>query len=552
MKNRWTIVVAALLALVVVVSMSGCAALGGVGALALDAFLGSDSGEAEMSRPAEVDTSRILVAPVGDVDEDDALTALELTLGRLYETVSPSVVHISVKQKVEFGYGIPSTPFGFGMPEDYQYQRASGSGFVWDDEGHVVTNNHVVEKADEITVQFSDGSIAEATVVGTDPDSDLAVIKVEGVADQLVPVAMGDSTQVKVGQLAVAIGNPFSLDNSLSVGFVSALGRSLSVDARDGSGASYSIPDIIQTDAAINPGNSGGVLINRYGQVIGVTTAIVSPVEASVGVGFAVPSVIVNKVVPHLIEDGHYADPWIGISGVSMTPDLALAMDLEAGQRGALVLEVTPDSPADEADVRGSDRIVTLDGHEQYVGGDIIIGIEDEPVLNFDDLVRYLSRYAEVGDTITLTVLRDGREKEIQVTLQERPGTSEQQIAVREARGAVEDRAWLGVQGVTLVPDLAEAMGLDRDQTGVLVLRVVADSPADEAGLAGGYRPTSVNGHRIVLGGDVIVAWDGEEIEDWEALQNALAEAAPGDEVTLTVLRDGEALEVELTLVAAN
>lgn len=549
MKRRWVTVAVALLAVLTLIVVTGCAALGSVGALALDGAL--DTGVLSNSEQeiVPVDTSREPVQPASDA-EGDVIGALETTLQQLYEEVSPSVVYISVVQDVGSIQSMPGLPFGEELPEEYRYQRASGSGFVWDDQGYIVTNNHVVENADEITVKFSDGTVVEATVVGTDPDSDLAVIKVDADADSLVPVAMGDSTQLHVGQLAVAIGNPFSLDNSLTVGFVSALGRSLSVDANDGSGASYSIPDIIQTDAAINPGNSGGVLVNRYGQVIGVTTAIISPVEASVGVGFAVPSVIVNKVVPRLIQDGHFPDPWIGISGLSMTPDLAEAMDLDTDQRGVLVIEVTPGSPADDAGIRGSDRSVVLDGYEQAIGGDIIIAIEDEPVATFDDLVRYLGRYTVVGDTITLTALRDGRSVTLSLTLEERPGTSEAQLASDRENQARTQQTWLGVQGVTLTPEAAEAMDLDTDQTGVLVLRVVADSPADEAGLAGGYKPTTVDGERILLGGDVIVAWDGVLIESWEDLQDHLTDASPEDEITLTIVRDGESMDVDVALMS--
>jgi serine protease Do len=302
------------------------------------------------------------------------------------------------------------------------YQRGSGSGFVWDEAGHIVTNNHVVEGTDKIEVTFADGTIVPATLVGANRDSDLAVIKVNVPAEELHLVRMGDSTQVKVGEIAVAIGNPFGLENTMTVGFISALGRSLPVESNGSVGPTYRIPDIIQTDAPINPGNSGGVLANDQGEVIGVTAAIASPVQASAGIGFVIPSAIVQKVVPELIEKGHYAVPWLGISGTSLDPDLAQGMGLDAGQRGVLVVDVTPDGPADKAGLRGSDRSITIDGEDRRVGGDVIVAIGGQTVETFDDLIAYLFGSTKVGQQVTLSVLRDGHQQGVQVTLGERPG----------------------------------------------------------------------------------------------------------------------------------
>jgi len=338
----------------------------------------------------------------------DTLAALETTLEQIYQNVSPSVVYIEVLQRQAMGVQLSGL------------QRGSGSGFVWDADGHIVTNNHVVEEAEEIEVTFSDGTIVPATLVGANSDSDLAVLQVDVPAAQLRPVDVGDSTRVQVGELVVAIGNPYGLENTMTVGFVSALGRSLAADSTDGT-SSYTIPDIIQTDASINPGNSGGVLLSDQGQVIGVTAAIASPVQASVGIGFAIPSAIVQRIVPVLIEEGRYPTPWLGISGTTMTPDLAQAMDLDARQRGALVLDVTQGGPAARAGVRGSDQEVSVDGESGRVGGDVIIAIGEQPVETFDDLVAYLFNSAEVGQEITLTVLRDGRQQSLVVTLGERP-----------------------------------------------------------------------------------------------------------------------------------
>jgi len=481
------------------------------------------------------------LAAAAPVAQDDVVAALESTLIRIYEAVSPSVVHIEVRQTASLS--LQGFPFGdYGQAPD-QYSYGSGSGFVWDTEGHIVTNNHVVENADQIRVRFHDGTILEATIVGTDPDSDLAVIQVEAPAALLQPVTLADSTTVKVGQLAVAIGNPFDLENSMTVGFVSALGRSLSVSNDNPfSTSSYSIPDIIQTDAPINPGNSGGVLVDRNGRVIGVTSAIISPVEASVGIGFAVPAAIVATRVPVLIETGQYVDPWIGITGTTLTPDLAEAMDLDANQRGALVTEVTPGSPAEAAGLRPGTDEVTIQGQDVTVGGDVIVAINGEPVRVFDDLVAYLARHTVVGDEIILTVLRDGKTVDVSVTLGARPTEAGQSAETTEAA------AYLGITGLTVEPAVAEAMGLDSDQTGVLIEEVASGSPADEAGLRGSFRPVVVDGELILIGGDVIVAWEGKAITSTDDLQQALAQVQPGDRITLSILRGGRQRDVTVTL----
>lgn len=414
-----------------------------------------------------------------------------------------------------------------------------------------MTNNHVVASADKITVTFADGSSVSAEVVGTDPDSDLAVLKVELPAEHLHPVRLADSTQVKVGQLAVAIGNPFGLENTMTVGFVSALGRLLPVtsgmeEMMLASGPSFTIPDIIQTDAPINPGNSGGVLVNDLGEVIGVTAAIESPVRASVGVGFAIPAAIVNKVAPALITEGHYAHPWLGLSAASLNPELNGAMELESNQRGALVVEVTPDSPADKAGLQGSDRDVTIEGQEVMVGGDVIVAIDGQPVQDFDDLIAYLGRSTEVDQTVELTVLRDGKEETVEVTLAARPGRESQE---EEPQEVLAQGPRLGIQGVTVTPEIAEAMELPEDQQGILVGQIELGSPADEAGLKGGYKSaTMIDGQLLPLGGDIITAVDGQPVTSLEELREIIQQAEVGQELTLTVIRDGEPVEVSVTL----
>ena len=294
---------------------------------------------------------------------------------------------------------------------------------MWDRKGHIVTNNHVVEDAERIRVTFSEWTVADATLVGANADSDLAVIQVDVPAEQLLPVRLADSGQVAVGQLVVAIGNLYGLESTMTVGIVSALRRALPVESESLlGGPTYWIPDMIQTDAPINPGNSGGVLASDRGEVIGVTTAIISPVQASAGIGFAVPAAIVEKVVPALIESGSYSYPWVGISGTSLHPELAQAIGLEAEQRGALVQEVVSGGPAEGAGLRGSSRVVRIDGMEARVGGGVIVAFDGQPVKEFEDLVAYLVRSTEVGQEIELTILRDGRERAVTVTLGARPG----------------------------------------------------------------------------------------------------------------------------------
>ncbi len=327
------------------------------------------------------------------------LAALEGSLQSIYANVNPSVVSIRVGSS------------------------GAGSGFVWDQNGHIVTNNHVVADGGRLAVMFHDGTTVNATVVGTDRDSDLAVLKVSRPAEELKPVTVADSSLVQVGQLVVAIGNPFGLQNTMTVGFVSATGRGLPVDPET-EGVSYSIPDVIQTDASINPGNSGGVLVDSEGRLIGVTSAIVSPVRASAGVGFAVPSAIVKNVVPVLIERGRFEHPWLGLTGTTLTPDLAEAMGLPAGQRGALVIAVVAGGPSASAGLRPSERSVRIENTQVQVGGDVIIAIDGEPILDMDDLIAYLSRSTRVGQTIIMDVLRQGKVEKISVTLGARPSAN--------------------------------------------------------------------------------------------------------------------------------
>lgn len=264
--------------------------------------------------------------------------------------------------------------------------------------------------------------------MGRDADSDLAVISVDPAKVTLQSVTVADSTQVKPGQLVVAIGNPFGLEGSMSFGIVSAVGRSLPANSRAsdpaGSAASYTIPDVIQTDAPVNPGNSGGVLLDLNGNLIGVPTAIESAVDSSAGVGFAVPAVIVQNVVPELIEKGKVEHPYIGIKGTTLTSQLAQAMDLRETQRGVLVVSVTAGSPAAAAGLRGSAKATEIGGEQVQVGGDVITAIDGTPIRDFEDLTAYLARSAKVGQQVALTILRDGKTETVSLTLAARPETT--------------------------------------------------------------------------------------------------------------------------------
>jgi S1-C subfamily serine protease len=321
----------------------------------------------------------------------------------------------------------------------------------------------------------------------------------------------------------------------MTVGIISALGRSLPASQGIGAGPVFSIPDVIQTDAPINPGNSGGVLVDENGLLIGVPTAIESPVRANAGIGFAVPSDTVARVVPALIEDGVYQHAYLGISGTSLNPVLAESMGLAADQRGALVTEIVPGGPADEAGLRGSERPVEIDGTEVMVGGDVITAIEGQSVRDMDDLIAYLTGSTSVGQEVTLSVLRDGDEVSVDVTLGARPGSATELPAQepRQARG----KARLGIVGGTLTPDAAEALGLPADQGGVLIDQVQSGGPADQAGLAGG---------------DVITALNGEPVESIEGLIVLLGEYEPGDTVRLTVLHEGSETRLRVTLGEAS
>jgi len=321
-----------------------------------------------------------------------------LSLTELFEQSELGVVSISVTKTSSHGDTV-----------------GAASGFIFDKEGHIITNNHVVENAKKISVTFVDGISYNAKIVGTDPYADIAVIKLDVNPEKLHPLPITDSSKLRVGEPVAAIGNPFGLSGSMTSGIVSQLGRLLPVQ-----GTPFLIPDVIQTDAAINPGNSGGPLLNMKGQVIGINTAMYSTDGSFSGVGFAVPSNLVLKIVPTLIKEGEFQHPWVGISSANITPELAELLNLEDA-KGVLVMTVVKDSPADKAGLRGSSQTAIADEVEYTIGGDIILSIDGNEVRKIDDLLTHLQREKNVGDTLNLEILRDGKIINIILTLEERP-----------------------------------------------------------------------------------------------------------------------------------
>jgi 2-alkenal reductase len=334
------------------------------------------------------------------VGEQEAMVAL-------YERVIPGVVAIQVF--AENGGGL-------------------GSGFVFDAQGHVVTNYHVVDGGEVIEVDFSDGYRSYAEIVGVDLDSDLAVLKVEILpVGGVTPLPLGDSAKLKIGQTVIAIGNPFGLGGTMTRGIISALGRTLPSDRESPGGGTFSAADLVQTDAAINPGNSGGPLFNLEAEVIGVNRAIITESSSAQGdavnsgIGFAISSNIVRRVVPEIIKNGKYDYPFMGLS--SLNDDLwslAVVEALELPQpTGVYVLSVVDGSPADKAGIRGASRPSSIDGLQ--AGGDLIVAIDGIEVKSFDEMMRYLITNKGPGDVVVLTVLRGDERLEVSVTLDKRP-----------------------------------------------------------------------------------------------------------------------------------
>jgi S1-C subfamily serine protease len=326
----------------------------------------------------------------------------------IYEHVENSIVQITSKVSTTNSHIIIN-----GNPLEQQSTRL-GSGFVYDDLGHIVTNNHVVQGSEIVDVSFVNGNTYSAKVLGTDPNSDLAVLKITDDVSPyvLTPISIGDSSLLKVGQATIAIGNPFGLSNTMTTGIISQTGRILPMQE-----LGFSIPNIIQTDAAINPGNSGGPLLNIQGQVIGINTAIKSQGGEFAGIGFAVPANTVKKIIPILIKDGNYHHPWLGISGTNLNSEIAQTLGLPKNYKGAVVSQVIKDSPASKAGLNEA----MFSGSGTIKKADVIIAIDDKQVKRIDDVIAYLFDNKNINDKIKITVNRDGQVLNFDALLTERP-----------------------------------------------------------------------------------------------------------------------------------
>lgn len=354
-------------------------------------------------------TAATPAAPAAEVTQPPATVVVETAQNRealvaLFQQVNPGVVAIKTVG---------------------EQAGSLGSGFVYDAQGHIVTNYHVVEGSKQVEVDFTSGFKTYGTVIGTDLDSDLAIVKVNASADELHPLPLGDSDALQVGQTVVAIGNPFGLSSTMTVGIVSALGRTLDSMRSTTGGGVFTAGDIIQTDAAINPGNSGGPLFNLNGEVVGVNRAIrtvnvtQSGEPLNSGIGFAVSSNIVKRVAPGLIQNGRYDYPYLGISSMdNLSLPIIEALGLKS-QVGAYVTAVVKGGPADQAGIRAGDQPTSIQG--LMAGGDLIVAIDGRPVKTFDDLLRYLINNKSPGDTVTLTVLRGDQSVDVTITLAKRP-----------------------------------------------------------------------------------------------------------------------------------
>ncbi len=356
---------------------------------------------------AEPRTLSVTVDPASlEAVEVDYETAV---LMDIYARGNPSVVQVNT-----FGNGTSPMLGNLGQ----------GSGFVWDGDGHIVTNAHVVQAADAMHITFQDGTMSVGEVLATDPDSDLAVLKIDPEGYDLQPVTMGRSEELQVGMRVAVIGTPFLQEQTLTSGIVSNLGRTMNTMTR------YRIPDSIQFDAATNPGNSGGPLFNDRGEVVGVVSQIISEQRSFSGIGLAVPATIVNRVIPALIESGRYEHAYLGVQGASYSPICSEALDLPKSARGAYVTQVVPGGPAARGGLAGASARARFDSEElEFIcptgaGGDLITHVEDFKLSSFDDLMMYLERYSSPGDEVNLTVLRNGSNVRVTVKLGKRPSTS--------------------------------------------------------------------------------------------------------------------------------
>jgi serine protease Do len=443
-----------------------------------------------------------------------------------------------------------------------------GSGFVYDNLGHIVTNYHVVGNPQETNlnerafhITFLDGTTYIGRVIGADLYSELAVMMVENITrESLIPLPLGNSSQLNIGQPVVAVGNPFGLSGSMTEGIVSGLGRILPSSVPQGDlllrqedAPPFLIPNIIQTDAVINPGNSGGPLLTTSGEVIGMNTAILSNTGVYAGVGSAIPSDVIKKIVPELISTGTYRQPYIGIAGVDMSPEIADEMGLN-GSRGFLVTEVTSGSPAERSGIRGEGALTDINGRQIELGGDVIVAVDNVSVRKIDDLLSYLQSERSIGETVTLTVIRDGKNQEIGMTLAARPTQQQQEIEQRQL-----ERPTLGINSINMTEQIAARMNLtlqqqplsddqDGGRGGVLVIDVFADGPAENAGIRGGFIVANINRSLIEIGGDVIVRIDDTMIPNVDALNKFIDNKNIGDTIQVTVVRNSQPISIPVTV----
>jgi len=348
--------------------------------------------------PTESDETTIQMQnQIDEINNTILAKSKTLSLIEIFEKAEPGVVRVNIqKNQTENETG------------------GVGSGFVFDKKGHIITNAHVIDDATKTIVTFLDGRSYNAEIIGIDESTDIGVIKVNADLKLLHPLSLGDSSNLKVGETITAIGNPFGLSGSMTSGIISQMGRLLP------SNSGFSIPDVIQTDAAINPGNSGGPLLNMRGEIVGINTAIQSTTGEFTGVGFAIPSQTVAKIVPTLISEGEYKHPWIGISGRDIDPDTANILGLK-NTLGFLIITVVEDSPAFDAGLIGSNKTIKVESREYSVGGDIITAVDGIDIRKIDDILIHLQRVKTVGDEMVLEILRDNRTTNIVIILQERP-----------------------------------------------------------------------------------------------------------------------------------
>ena len=358
----------------------------------------------------------------------------EKMLAELYNKVNPSIVNIRIVKMVTASSDLFSMPQysnpqqmppNQSLPKAYP-QQGEGSGLVWDAQGHIVTNHHVIKDASTIEVTFANDTVLEAELVGSDPHSDIAVLQIDPNGTDLHPVSLGDSNALAVGQFAIAIGNPFGQVGTMTRGIISALGRTFRA-----SDSQFSITEMIQTDASINPGNSGGPLLDSQGRVIGINTLILSQTGSSAGVGFAIPINTAKKIVPDLISTGKHEYALLGVTGTDLSPSIAKAMNLPTNTRGALITEVSPTGPAALAGLQGNSGQVEINGIPTSVGGDVIVAIDGKNMDKMADVLDFLVNVATPEQTITLTVIRDGTQQNIEAKLGTRPFESQQGYPMR-------------------------------------------------------------------------------------------------------------------------